>query len=151
MILTEANGRRLRNYLDWEAVKLDLHVGDSVTVRIKRGNSTEVRRITTGDLPTVAAGKVSVIKGLELVTVTPGVQAERQVRSDKGALVYRITPEISRATGLREGDVIYGINRTRVSTAAQVASLLESMGSQQTFRIYFERDGQPNYADLAFR
>ena len=29
-VLVEANGRRLRNYLDWEAVKLDLHVGDSV-------------------------------------------------------------------------------------------------------------------------
>ena len=26
-VLVEANGRRLRNYLDWEAVKLDLHVG----------------------------------------------------------------------------------------------------------------------------
>ena len=29
-VLVEANGRRLRNYLDWEAVKLDLHVGDGV-------------------------------------------------------------------------------------------------------------------------
>ena len=31
-VLMTANGRRLRNYLDWEAVKLDLHVGDAVTV-----------------------------------------------------------------------------------------------------------------------
>ena len=37
-ILVEANGRRLRNYLDWEAVKLDLHVGDAVVVRIERGS-----------------------------------------------------------------------------------------------------------------
>jgi serine protease Do len=29
-VLVEAGGRKLRNYLDWEAVKLDLHVGDVV-------------------------------------------------------------------------------------------------------------------------
>ncbi|MEP6472712.1 MAG: trypsin-like peptidase domain-containing protein, partial [Gemmatimonadota bacterium] len=31
-VLTEANGRRLRNYLDWEAVKLDLGVGDTIRI-----------------------------------------------------------------------------------------------------------------------
>ena len=36
-VLVEANGRRLRNYLDWEAVKLDLHVGDAVQVGVRSG------------------------------------------------------------------------------------------------------------------
>ncbi|HEX7024675.1 MAG TPA: trypsin-like peptidase domain-containing protein, partial [Gemmatimonadales bacterium] len=40
-VLIEANGRRLRNFLDWEAVKLDLHVGDKVAVRVKRGSGAE--------------------------------------------------------------------------------------------------------------
>jgi serine protease Do len=77
-VLVEANGRRLHNYLDWEAVKLDLHVGDEVRVRLLRGGSQEERRLTTGDLPTSAATKVKVLRGLEVVTVTPAIQGERR-------------------------------------------------------------------------
>ncbi len=152
-VLVEANGRRLRNYLDWEAVKLDLHVGDAVSLKFKRGptGATESRRIVTDDLPSVAAAKVSVIKGLELITVTAGVQAERGLRTDRGALVFRITDEVSRATGLRAGDVILQVNQTPVRTASQMASLLESMGSNRMFRIFFERAGSPSYVDLSFR
>src|SRR5947208_1836090 len=51
-VLVEANGRRLRNYLDWEAVKLDLHVGDPVRLRMKRGGREETREFASGDLPT---------------------------------------------------------------------------------------------------
>ncbi len=38
--------------------------------------------------------------------VTPAVQAERGIRSEQGALIFKISPQVSRATGLREGDVI---------------------------------------------
>ncbi len=150
-ILVEANGRRLRNYLDWEAVKLDLHVGDPVTLKIKSGTTTNTKKLVSGDLPTVTSAKVSVIKGLEVVTVTPAVQAERGLRSDKGALIYRITEEVSRSTGLQEGDVILAINRVRISTAAQVASALENMGTRQVFQIWFEHQGSINSTELAFR
>ncbi len=153
MILVEANGRQLRNYLDWEAVKLDLHVGDSVVVRLKRGpsGSTEARRIITGDLPSVTAARVSVIRGLELISVTPGIQAERNLRRDRGALIYRITDEVSRATGLLEGDVILAIDRTEIRNAAQAAGALEAMGTQRLFRIWFDRNGATTYVDLSFR
>ncbi len=152
-ILVQANGRRLRNYLDWEAVKLDLHVGDSIGIRFKRGpaGALEYRKMVSGDLPSVTAARVSLIKGLELITVTPGIRAERTLRTDRGALIYRITPEVSRATGLLEGDVILAIDRTEIRTAAQVAELLESVGSRRLFRIIFDRSGTISYADLSFR
>lgn len=153
VILVEANGRPLRNYLDWEAVKLDLHVGDPVTVRFKRSltGATETRRIVTGDLPSVTAARVSVIRGLELISVTPSIQAERGLRRGRGALIIRITEEVSRATGLRAGDVIWAINRADVTTAAQVADVFETIGSNRLFRIFIERNGANSYVDLSFR
>ena len=150
-ILVEANGRQLRNFLDWEAVKLDLHVGDAVELVERDGARTVNRRITTADLPTVTAAKVNVLRGLELVTVTPAVQTERRIRSEQGALVFRVTQEVSGAVGLVEGDVIIGINRTRVSTAQQVADLLGALRPREPFRLYFERGGQVRFTDLAFR
>jgi S1-C subfamily serine protease len=149
-VLVEANGRRLRNYLDWEAVKLDLHVGDTVGVLVRTGNSTVRLRIVTGDLPTVAAQKITVLKDLQLINVTPAIQAERSIRSEQGALIFRISPQVSQSTGLQEGDVILAINRSPVRNASQVADLL-NVRPGQVIRIYVERQGQVTFTDLVFR
>jgi serine protease Do len=150
-VLLTANGRRLRNYLDWEAVKLDLHVGDPVEIRLKRGGTEVTRKFASGDLPTSTATKVTVLKSLEVVSVTPAIQAERGLRAGKGALIVKATPEVSRATGLTEGDVILAINRSLVTSAQQFADLLEAARGDQVFRIYFERGGQTIFTDLVFR
>src|SRR6476646_7400140 len=149
-VLVEANGKRLRNYLDWEAVKLDLHVVDQVDLSVRSGGGTVRRRIVTGDLPTVTAEKVTVLQDLQLVNVTPQIQAERGIRSDQGALIFRISPQVSRATGLHEGDVIVGINRSAVRTASQVEDLL-NVRAGEVVRVYLERDGEITFTDLVFR
>ena len=149
-VLVEANGRRLRNYLDWEAVKLDLHVGDAVQVAVRSGNGSRTRRIVTGDLPTVTAEKITVLQDLQLINVTPAVQAERSIRSEQGALIFRLSPEVSRATGLQEGDVILAVDRTQVRNASEVAGLL-NVRPGQVIRIYVEREGQVTFTDLMFR
>ncbi|HLB55255.1 MAG TPA: PDZ domain-containing protein, partial [Gemmatimonadales bacterium] len=150
-VLLEANGRRLRNYLDWEAVKLDLHVADKVTVRYTRGGVEGTRTFNAGDLPTSTATKITVSQGLEVVTVTPAIQAERGLRNARGALIVRITEEVRLGTGLQEGDVILAINRSLVTNAQQIADLLEAARTDQVFRIYFERAGQTIFIDLVFR
>jgi S1-C subfamily serine protease len=149
-VLLEANSRPLRNYLDWEAVKLDLHVGDAVEVALRSGSGKASRRIVTGDLPTVTAEKITVLQDLQLINVTPAIQAERSIRSDQGALIFRLSPQVSRATGLQPGDVILAINRTPVRNASEVASLL-NVRPGQVIRIYVERDGQVTFTDLVFR
>ena len=149
-VLIEANGRRLRNYLDWEAVKLDLHVGDAVQVAVRSGSGSTTRRIVTGDLPTVTAEKITVLQDLQLINVTPAIQAERSIRSDQGALIFRLSPQVSRATGLEPGDVILAVDRTPVRNAADVSSLL-NVRPGQVIRVYVERDGQVTFTDLLFR
>ncbi len=149
-VLVEANGRRLRNYLDWEAVKLDLHVGDAVQVAVRSGSGSTARRIVTGDLPTVTAEKITVLQDLQLINVTPAIQAERSLRSAQGALIFRLSPQVSRATGLQPGDVILAIDRTPVRNASEVSSLL-NVRPGQVIRIYVERDGQITFTDLMFR
>jgi serine protease Do len=151
-VLTSANGRPLRNYLDWEAVKLDLHVGDAVAVGVRgaAGGAVASRRIVTGDLPTVTAPKVTVLRDLQLITVTPAIQAERGLRSPDGALIFRVTPDVARATGLAAGDVIVGVNRVRIHDAAQLATALQALDAGEPFRLVFERAGSYHFTDLAF-
>ena len=149
-VLTEANGRPLRNYLDWEAVKLDLHVGDSVGLSVRSGRQTVRRRVVTGDLPTVTAEKYTLLEDLELINVTPAVRAERTLRAEEGVLIFKISPPVADATGLREGDVILAINRTPVRAASQVGDLL-NVRSGDVVRVYLEREGQITFTDLVFR
>jgi serine protease Do len=149
-IMVEANGRRLRNFLDWEAVKLDLHVGDTIDLAVKSGSGTARRRVVTGDLPTVTARKITVLQDLQLVDVTPAIQAERGIRSEQGALIFKLSPQVSRATGLQPGDVILAVNRSPVRSASQVADLL-NVPPGQVIRIYLERAGQVTFTDLVFR
>jgi serine protease Do len=148
--LVEAKGRRLRNYLDWEAVKLDLHVGDVVNLTVRSGRETAQRRVVTGDLPTVTAEKFTVLQELELINVTPSIQAERGIRNASGVLIFKISPQVSRATGLVAGDVILAVNRSAVRSASQVADLL-NVPPGEVVRIYLERDGQITFTDLVFR
>jgi serine protease Do len=143
-VLVSANGTALHNYLDWEAVKLDLHVGDALDVETERGGRRSEHHLVTGDLPTATAPKVTVLRDLQLVTVTPAVQAERGLRVSQGALIFRISDEVSRATGLQAGDVLIGINSLRVRDADQVADALKALPPGQPFRLTYARG---NYYD----
>ncbi len=142
-VLLRANGRTLRTYLDWEAVNLDLHVGDAITVNTSSEGKTVERRIITGDLPTVTAARVQVLKGMDLVTVTPAVRAERGVTNQfGGAVVVQIKPDIAAQTGIQTDDVIFGINQQPLKTADEVAKALGAVRAGQMFLLHIERNGR---------
>ncbi len=141
-VITRANGRPLRTYLDWEAVTLDLKVGEAIDAMVRTGGTEHERRIVTGDLPTLSATKVTVLSGLDLVTVTPAVRAERGIRSQAGALVYQIRPDIAQQTGIQRYDVIFGIDQRELRSADDVAQALKTVRSGQAFRLWIERGGQ---------
>ena len=54
-VLVKANGRVLRNSLDWESVKLDLHVGDPITISVQSAGQTSDKRLVSSDLHTATA------------------------------------------------------------------------------------------------
>ncbi|HSC59364.1 MAG TPA: PDZ domain-containing protein, partial [Gemmatimonadales bacterium] len=101
--------------------------------------------------PTMTATRVTVLKGLDLVSVTPAIRAEKGIRSQQGALIVRIADAIAQATGMQQGDVIVAIDRTPVRRAQQVADLLNAMHPRESMRFYLERSGRIVYTDLAFQ
>ena len=140
--IVAVQGRRMKSPLDWEAELFNAAPGDtlSLTVRDQEG---EERRVTlqVEDLPSFGADRLEVIKGLELITLTPAIRAERGLRSREGALIVDASGEVTRVTGLRSGDLIVAINRQRVDSADQVAELLDYLAGRGAVRLYYERDG----------
>jgi serine protease Do len=138
-VLVGALGRRLRTFLDWEAVMLDTGPGDTLIVSYRHGSESRTARLAVGDFPTTLAEKVAVLGGMKVVTVTPAVRAERGIQSDHGALIYDLPGEMVEATGLRSGDVILQINRARVSSADDLRRAFAATAGAGAVSVWFER------------
>jgi S1-C subfamily serine protease len=137
--LLAANGRALTGPLDFEGALLDLRAGESLTLAVE-GQNLSVTLETTS-YPSVTAERVTVLRDIQLITVTPQVQAERNLVSGSGALVTQISDRLSQQLGLREDDVILQINRMRVRTADETAQTFKAVRGTGRVALIFERDG----------
>lgn len=139
--IVRARGKLLRNVFDWEAERLDMRVGETVPLVVRRSGREVTVNVVVADLPEVSAPRVTVLQELELVSLTPQIRAERGLRSPKGALVVRASDRIQNEIGVLEGDLIIQINRTTIDQAADVSRALDTYGGGAGIRLVFERRG----------
>ena len=135
--LLAANSRRLVTPLDFQALLLDLRAGDPLTLDVE--GRDRAATLTASELPSVGAERVAVGDRMQLVTVTPQIRAEREIRSESGALIVSIAGDLTRATGFREGDVLVQMNNRTIDNAENAARLLAEVSGR--VRIWFERNG----------
>ena len=109
--------------------------------------------VTVGiaDLPEVSARKVQVLRELELVTLTPAIRAERGIRSEKGALVYRASDRITQELQIQPGDVIVAVNRSIIASADDASRALDYYAGRGPIRLICEREGQTFPIDFVIR
>lgn len=136
--MVAANDRRLVSPLDFEALLLDLRAGDTIDIQVD--NRDRADRIVAEEFPSLPAERVTVLRDLEVVTLTPAARDERGVGSEAGALVTGISDELQRILGLRQGDVIVGINRQRVESAEELADVLSRIPARSRVQLIYERN-----------
>ena len=149
--LLRVGTRALRNVFDWEAAQLDLRPGERVPLVLRRGGAERTATLQVADLPEVTAPKVTVLRELQLVTLTPAIRAERRARSSAGALVYRASDRVSTEIGLEPGDIIVQVNRTTVTGADDVARAIDYYAGRGPIRLWFERQGRYTFTDVRIR
>ncbi|MDB4890672.1 MAG: putative family peptidase [Gemmatimonadetes bacterium] len=150
-VLLREKARAIRNRFDWDAALLDLRVGEQVALVVRRSGSEVPITVTIADLPEVSAQKVQVLRELELVTLTPAIRAERGIRSEKGALVYKASDRIMQELYIQPGDVIIAVNRTEVGSAEDASRALDYYAGRGPIRLICERDGQWFSTDFVIR
>ncbi len=148
-VVTQLGPRSIHNSYDWDAALLDLHVGDVSKIAVKRGGQLLSVNATIRDLPDVAASKVQVLKELELVTVTPAIQAQRRLGAPEGALVFKASGALGDATGLEEGDVITWINQTPIRSAEEAKRAFDHYSAGVLQMVFYR--GAVQYRSLPFR
>ena len=140
--IVRAGTRGVRNPFDWEARLLDVRVGETVSIVVRRAGKEVAVSVVVADAPEVTAPKVTVARELQLVSLTDAMRQERGVASTNGALVYKVTERISDQMGLQAGDVIVQVGRSRVGTAESASSAIERDGSRGPVVLVFERGRQ---------
>ncbi len=140
--LIRAANRTVRNSFDWEARLLDLRVGEKLPIVVHRGTRDIDFDLVVVDAPEVNAPKVTVLRELQLVTLTDAIRGERGISSARGALVFRVTDQITEGTGLQVGDVIVQVGRNRVPDAETASALISQYGERGPIYLQFERNQQ---------
>lgn len=137
--ILRAGTRVVRNPFDWEARLLDLRVGESIPITIKRGLRELTMTLTVADAPEVGAATVSIAKQIDLITLTAQIKGERGIQAGAGAIVTKVTPKVADEIGLQPGDVIVQVNEIRVSSAEQASSTISRAASQGPITLFIER------------
>jgi len=140
-VIVRSQNRTLHNPYDWYAELLELRVGQSDSIVVKRGGREIPVSVAVADLPDVNAPRVTVLREIELITLTPAIRAQYQIQSRQGALVNRVSDRVQQQIGLQSGDVIVQMNRTPIANAEAVNRILTTYG-RGGIRMYFERGGQ---------
>ncbi len=137
-----AGTRPVRNPFDWEARLLDIRVGETLSITVRRAGREVRLSMRVADAPEVSAQKVTVLRELQLITLTDAIRQERGIASSAGALVYRISERIRDEIGLQEGDVIAQVGQSRISTAEAASTAIDRYGARGPVFLVFERNRQ---------
>lgn len=140
-IIERSRARGLRNGYDWQAELLELRVGETVPLIINRKGKSLSIDVTVADLPEVNEPRVTVLKEIELVTLTPAIRAQYKIRSERGALIQRVSQRVAESVGLQQGDVIVQINSVAIASAEDAARVLNARNARGAVTVYVERNG----------
>lgn len=137
--ITKAGTRVVRNPFDWEARLLDLRVGETLPVTLKRGSRMVTVNLTIADAPEVGAARVTVLKEIELITLTSAIREERGIGSKAGAVVTKVSANAADVIGLQPGDVIVQVGNTPVTSADAASRTISAYGARGPVSLVIER------------
>ena len=127
-VITEIDGRKIEaagDVIDYVSTRA---IGSRVNVELVRGGKPQKVSVELGELPSVdaRAGAPAQKLGLALQTLTPELAQTMGIeRGTRGAVVSEVAPGgAAAAAGVREGDVILEVDRQRVTTAEEAATVL---------------------------
>ena len=146
-VIEQAGGQLLRSFLSWEKALLDLAPGDTLRLVVQRPGGNRDLRLAATEPPSASAARVN-LRDLELITVTPDIQAERGLTAQRGALVVTAGAGWQSTLGLQQGDVILQINNYTIARAEQVQQVVSYLSGRGAMRFVFARGDQVMYADM---
>jgi len=130
-VVTALNGRAIRHAAELRARLGLTPVGEEIEMRVNRGGNTRAvrTRIAAPDVSTGEGQTITQLPGLRVIEIQRGSPLYQRLQG--GGLVVSAVEQDSTAwvAGFRPGDIIYGVNRRRVQSAAELQNALRGAQS----------------------
>ncbi len=121
-IIVGLNGRTLNSFEELRAKVASLGAGAEIELTIVRSGETMTKQVTLGDAGGTVASAEDIHPALEGATFANGQDND----GNRGVEVSEIEARSPAARiGLRQNDVIVGVNRQRVNTITELTSVIE--------------------------
>jgi len=137
-IITGVNGKPVRDSADLRNRLGLIPVGEEAELRVQRKGKPLAVRLRIAELFTmteIPGEAVPQLAGVRVSNIEQGMPAYGVV---EGAIITRIEPNSPGAqTGLRPGDVLYGVNRRRVRSVKELLASLRA--AERPLRIFLLR------------
>jgi serine protease Do/serine protease DegQ len=137
-IVTGVNGKTVRGSADLRNRMGLIPVGEEAELRVQRSGRPIMLRLRIAELFTateIPGEAVPQLAGVRVSNIEPGMPAYGMV---EGAIVTRIESNTPGAkTGLRPGDVLYGVDSSRVRSVAELLASLRQ--AERPLRIFLLR------------
>ena len=137
-IVTGLDGKPVRGSADLRNRMGLIPVGEQAELRVRRDGQPLNLRLRIGELYTTTAIPGEAVPQLAGVRVSNIESGMPQYGMVEGAIITRIEPGTPGVkTGLRPGDVLYGVNRQRVRSVAELLASLRQ--AERPLRIFLLR------------
>ncbi|MES2684583.1 MAG: DegQ family serine endoprotease [Pseudomonadota bacterium] len=127
-IILRANGREVTDFAQLRTVIGLLRVGDKVSLDILRDSKPKTIQVTVGKDSDAAASGAAANAKLQGASFTSADESNSDGGA-RGVVVARIEPRSPAArTGLRQGDIVIGVNRKPVNDMEEFGKLTQGDG-----------------------
>ncbi len=137
-VVTGINGKPVRGSADLRNRMGLVPIGDEAELRVLRGGKPIAVRVRIAELYTATAipgEAVPQLAGVRVANIEPGMPAYGNI---EGAIITHIDANSPGAqTGLRPGDILYGVNRSRVRSVKELLAALHR--AERPLRIFLLR------------
>lgn len=149
-VIHQINGKDIKNASEMRFRMATIPLGDKASMSVlRKGKALEisVESIAPPDTPlretTSITGK-NPLSGAVIANLNPAVAVELDASVEEGVVIAGIDPNSVAARLFRKGDIIAGINRSKVETVKDVKRVMEDLEKtpQNAWSITFVRGGQ---------
>jgi len=148
--IVKIDGKKIKNANDLKRIIGNSSPGTIVKLTVLRGSKITkiVKKVKIGKAPDTIKynplGKSGKIKDLGMVLVNNSTTLKRkyELTTSKGILVKSVDRNgFAAEYGIREGDIIFGINRTEVNNIRQFKNIINEMEPGKIIRLWINRNG----------